>query len=80
MISVIYRKTLQLKLTELKDSKPVTLMSTDVQRIAAGLEFVHDSWASLIEIPIALWLLYRQLGLGFLSPILVALGRSILWL
>ncbi|KAG9248121.1 P-loop containing nucleoside triphosphate hydrolase protein [Calycina marina] len=72
LISLIYRKTLQLKLTALGDSKPVTLMSTDVQRIASGLEFMHDAWAAFIEVPIALWLLQRQLGLGFLSPIFVA--------
>lgn len=34
--------------------------------------YVHELWAVPIEVGIALWLLYRQLGLAFLGPAGVA--------
>ena len=76
MVSIIYRKTLQLSAgaIALDDSKPVTLMSSDVERIGSGMEFLHESWSNVIEIMIALWLLEEQLGIAFVSAIFVAIG------
>ena len=78
MVSIIYRKTLQLSASAvgLEDSKPVTLMSSDVERIGSGMEFLHESWSNVVEIVIALWLLEGQLGIAFVSAIFVAIGQS----
>jgi ATP-binding cassette subfamily C (CFTR/MRP) protein 1 len=72
---MIYSKTMVLPSTSIGDSAPVTLMSADVERIGAGLRYIHDAWACLVEIPIALYLLWQQLGVASLGPIIVAVCK-----
>ncbi|KGO45062.1 ABC transporter, integral membrane type 1 [Penicillium expansum] len=50
-----------------RDSTALTLMSVDVERISSGLQYVHEVWASPIDIGLALWLLERQLGLAVVA-------------
>lgn len=56
----------------------VTLMSTDTELICRSFATLHEVWASPIECGLALYLLYRQLGLAFLAPMVVALGKIII--
>ncbi|KAH7014328.1 putative ABC multidrug transporter [Microdochium trichocladiopsis] len=51
------------------DNSALTLMSTDLERIDLGLRLLHDVWASLLQSGLAAWMLYRQLGLVFITPI-----------
>jgi ATP-binding cassette, subfamily C (CFTR/MRP), member 1 len=74
LVNMIYNKTMILPSTIIGDSSPVTLMSADIERIGAGMRYIYDVWASLIEIPIALWLLWGELGVASLGPIIVAVG------
>ncbi|KAI0129875.1 ATPase-like protein [Xylariales sp. AK1849] len=69
----IYRKTTKLKLSAASDAAAVTLMSTDVERIRMGFLNVHEFWANTIEVGIASWLLYLQLGAAFVAPLAVVL-------
>lgn len=39
-------------------------MSADVERITTGVTVVHELWAGLVSIGIALWLLDRLLGVA----------------
>ncbi|RDW58714.1 hypothetical protein BP6252_13190 [Coleophoma cylindrospora] len=73
LIPLIYNKTLSLSVSSANQSASVTLMSTDVERICAGLLYMHDSWGSTIEIGLALWLLWLELGVASVTPIVVAL-------
>lgn len=52
-MSLIVTKTLTLDSSVIDDSAAVTLMSTDVESIAAGLENVQEIWANLIEVGLA---------------------------
>lgn len=52
-MSLIVTKTLTLDSNVIDDSAAVTLMSTDVESIAAGLENVQEIWAKLIEVGLA---------------------------
>ncbi|VUC26951.1 unnamed protein product [Clonostachys rosea] len=60
--SLIFKKTLNLKSTEIKDNAPVTLMSTDIDIITAAGESFHDIWANFVDLPIGIYLLHRQVG------------------
>ncbi|KAF4954480.1 hypothetical protein FGADI_5259 [Fusarium gaditjirri] len=42
LVSLIFKKTLKLKTTSIKDSAPVTLMTADVETIVAAGASVHD--------------------------------------
>lgn len=55
----------------LDESAAVTLMSTDVQRICDALPLVHELWASLIEIGLAVWLLQAEIGIAIIGPLVV---------
>ncbi|KAI1348175.1 ABC transporter [Xylaria sp. FL0043] len=73
LIHAIYAKTIAAPHLGDGDTAAVTLMGTDVERIYTGLRLMHEVWASLIQIAIAAWLLYRQIGLAFLAPLIVVL-------
>jgi ATP-binding cassette subfamily C (CFTR/MRP) protein 1 len=74
LVDMIYSKTLVMMATNIEESAPVTLMSADIERISSGLRYIHDAWACVAEIPIALYLLWKQLGVASIAPIGVALG------
>lgn len=79
LVSEIYHKTTELSLTSLDNSAAVTLMSTDVDRIIAGLPVLHDLWANIIQAALTTWLLERQLGVACIAPALMAIGKYITW-
>jgi ATP-binding cassette subfamily C (CFTR/MRP) protein 1 len=73
LASVIYKKTTQSKISGTDGSAALTLMSTDIERIRWGFMGLHDFWASAVQIGLASWLLYRELGIAFIGPIIVIL-------
>lgn len=73
LIALIYRETLTMSVAEQKESEVVTLMNADVERIATGLRQSQELWASLVEIPLSVWLLSRQISWAALSPLGVIL-------
>lgn len=73
LVSLVYKKTLLLEPTSIKESAPTTLMSTDVEGIATGLNPIHDIWAAFLELPVALFLLYRQVGIPSLFILIPAI-------
>ncbi|KAM0816494.1 putative ATP-binding cassette transporter [Seiridium cardinale] len=78
LIAMIYRHTTCLKAAELKDIAIVTLMGTDVERIAQALRLIHELWASILEVGIALWLLQRQMSWAFLVPLIITLASVLM--
>jgi ATP-binding cassette subfamily C (CFTR/MRP) protein 1 len=75
LISLISDATLLLDADVAKEAAAVTLMSTDVDRIVAGLENSDFIWAAPIEIAVALYLLNREIGLPCLVPLAISLGK-----
>lgn len=71
LASAIYEQTLRSKLSVVGDSSVLTLMSTDIERTRLGFMSMHEFWASFLETGVALWLLYRELGVAFVAPIVV---------
>lgn len=51
-------------------------MGTDVERIVLAFRSIHEVWASLLEMFLAIYLLERQLGVPCVMPGLLTLGRS----
>lgn len=49
-------------------------MGTDVERMVQSLPFMHEIWASLVDVIVAIILLERQLGLACLAPIVLVVG------
>lgn len=62
IVALVFAKAIGLDADAAKESAAVTLMSTDVDGIASGLQKIHDIWASFIELGLAVYLLQRQVG------------------
>ncbi|TEA21500.1 ABC transporter FUM19 [Colletotrichum sidae] len=71
LCSALYRRTTNLKLSATDDAASLTLMNTDTERIRGGISNIHELWSNLVEIIIACWLLYRQIGAAFVAPIVL---------
>ncbi|KAL7941848.1 P-loop containing nucleoside triphosphate hydrolase protein [Trichoderma barbatum] len=50
------------------NSAALTLIGPDVMAITNALEAIHEIWANLIEIVLAIWLLSREIGPGAVGP------------
>ncbi|KAH5529875.1 hypothetical protein HBI29_022040 [Parastagonospora nodorum] len=68
LVSLIYAKTLTISLPTAQNGSAITLMSADVNRTATGLRFMHECWASCIDIGLGTYLLQRQLGPAAAAP------------
>ncbi|KAJ3494502.1 hypothetical protein NLG97_g4037 [Lecanicillium saksenae] len=77
LVSLVFKKTLELESSGIRDMAPVTLMSTDVEGIATGGAVIHDIWAAFLELPLSLFLLYRQVGVPSLFILIPALLTTI---
>ncbi|KOC10592.1 putative sulfonylurea receptor/ ABC transporter [Aspergillus flavus AF70] len=73
LISIIYQHTTALTRSEVQDIAAVTLMGTDVERIWISLKILHDCWASLLEVAVAIYLLERQVRAACVVPAIVSL-------
>lgn len=73
LISMIYDKTMTLKAKDLKDAKAVTLMGTDMERILNAIKNMHETWASIIQAGIAIWLLGHQVHVACVVPTVISL-------
>lgn len=49
----------------------VSLMSTDMERIILGLQFIHEIWAAVIQVSVAIYLLARQMGVACVVPVVI---------
>ena len=76
LISLMFAKTSSLKANAADPATSLTLMSADIERITNGWQTMHEIWANLIEIVLAIYLLERQLGAACAIPIGVAIGKS----
>ncbi|KAI1147051.1 putative ATP-binding cassette transporter [Nemania diffusa] len=56
------------------ESKILTLMVNDVQRIAMNMPYIYDLLVVPIEVGIGLWLLYRQVGPSSLTVLGLAIA------
>ncbi|EQL03011.1 ABC transporter [Ophiocordyceps sinensis CO18] len=71
LVTAIYRKTVHKRAS---DMSAITLMDADVGRIQSGIRDLHECWASILETGMASWLLYRQIGVAFVAPVVVILA------
>ncbi len=75
LISMLFAKTSLLKPDDVDPSASLTLMSADIERITNGWQTMHEIWANVIEVSLAIYLLERQLGAACAIPVAVAVGK-----
>ncbi|KAK6075818.1 ABC transporter [Seiridium cupressi] len=77
LISLVYQQTVQTRSIDLGDTTGLTLMGTDVDRIVLAFRSLHEVWASLLEMFLAIYLLERQLGVPCVMPGLLTLAFTL---
>ncbi|KAI5194185.1 putative multidrug resistance protein [Aureobasidium subglaciale] len=75
---LISNKTLVVQDGVFDDSAALTLMSTDIDRIAVSLQNMNEVWARTLEVAIGIWLLAEQLGWIAVLPIVLIVGCALL--
>jgi ATP-binding cassette subfamily C (CFTR/MRP) protein 1 len=79
LVTLIFNKTLRMSTTAISDTAPITLMSTDIERIGSGLREVHEVYSNFIEVALALWLLARLLNIATIAPTMVVVGTYLIY-
>lgn len=74
LITMVFKQTSRLKASDINDSAAITLMGTDVERIVQSQKTIHETWATILEVGIAIWLLERQLLIACVVPAIIAIG------
>ena len=69
-MSLIYEKTLVISPKDVNVGSATVLMNVDVEKVLEAIKIIHEFWALLVSTSIAAYLLYRQLGVSFIAPIL----------
>jgi ATP-binding cassette subfamily C (CFTR/MRP) protein 1 len=75
VVALIYERTLEVQAGVYDESKALTLMSTDIDRLIMSLTAVCEIWARIIEMAIGIWLLERQLGWVCVAPIVTVISE-----
>ncbi|KPI34457.1 Metal resistance protein YCF1 [Cyphellophora attinorum] len=71
LVSLLYDKTLNLSLTAIDRDAVLTLMSTDINTMVDILTMFHDTWCGIIDLAVAMYLLYFYLGSTCYAPAIV---------
>ncbi|KAI1132171.1 multidrug resistance-like protein [Nemania abortiva] len=71
LVSAIFSRSTELSTTDIDNSAAVTLMSTDVESINRAWREIHELWANIIQIPLAVWLLSIHIGFASVGPVIV---------
>jgi ATP-binding cassette subfamily C (CFTR/MRP) protein 1 len=69
LISQIHDKALRSRLDT--KSNPLMLMNVDVEKALFGIRSMHEFWACAISIIVGLALLYNQVGIPFVAPVVL---------
>ncbi|KAI7337080.1 multidrug resistance-like protein [Hortaea werneckii] len=72
LIGAICGKSLQLPNDETSKQSAITLISADTERINLGLRNMHEVWATIIELAVAIYLLQRVVGVIAIVPLFIA--------
>jgi len=67
LTTAIYDKMLRSRST----TSPLTLMNVDTEKVLFGIRPIHEYWASTISIITSLILLYTQIGVCFVAPLVL---------
>ncbi|KAI0401333.1 ABC transporter-like protein [Xylaria palmicola] len=77
LVSALYKKTTEIDTAQYDMTAPVSLMSADVERIIQGCKDLHEIWANCLQVAIAIFLLYREVGIAVVAPVVVCIVSSI---
>ncbi|PWY66113.1 putative multidrug resistance-associated protein [Aspergillus heteromorphus CBS 117.55] len=73
-VAMIYEQTIALKTSGSDKAEAVTLMGTDMERILSSTRILHETWASIVSVGVAIWLLELQVSIACIMPAIIAVA------
>ncbi|KAK7815528.1 hypothetical protein U0070_005640 [Myodes glareolus] len=73
VLSVLYRKALQLGPNRPPTGEALNLLGTDSERVLNFAGSFHEAWGLPLQLAITLYLLYQQVGMAFVAGLVLAL-------
>lgn len=75
LTALVYQEALEIRTFEQGQVTAMAILGADLPQIVAGLQMLHEIWASLVDVVIATWLLQRALSLACLAPVILVVGQ-----
>jgi len=75
LVGLIFQKSMGLETTTAAEGAATTLMSTDIDGIATGIREIHEIWACIVELGIAVYLLQLQIGAACFAVAIPMVGK-----
>ncbi|KAJ3498687.1 hypothetical protein NLG97_g930 [Lecanicillium saksenae] len=69
LIALIFHKALHTCSSSPDNAEAITLISADIDRIGSSITLIHETYGSCMDLILALWLLYKFLGVAMAAPI-----------
>ncbi|CAH7216168.1 Abcc10 [Phodopus roborovskii] len=73
VLSILYRKALQLGPSRPPTGEALNLLGTDSERLLNFAGSFHEAWGLPLQLAITLYLLYQQVGMAFMAGLVLAL-------
>lgn len=74
LVILLFDKLLRLAENPAVESRAMTLMFSDTQRIMSAMNYFHELWSGVFDMAIATWLLYRKTGVASFAMLAVTIG------
>lgn len=75
LISLIYSTTFRSGSSFSNNTASLTLMIVDVDKVMIAFEDIHELWANMVHVGIAVYVLALQMSWACVAPIFVCIGR-----
>lgn len=73
LISALYFRVLESKGFDNTKNDAIGSMTVDVENFITGMRQIHELYANVLQIGFATWMIERQIAIGSVAPIVVAL-------
>lgn len=74
LIAALFAQMMRLPAESINDSGAMSLMGSDAESLAEYLHItITDTWADVIQLALAIYLLARMIGAVCVAPVLVAI-------
>jgi hypothetical protein len=77
LVSLIYNSAFQATAPGSLDTGSLTLMTVDVEKVMLGFEDLHELWASIAQIAIAIYVLASYMSWTCVAPVIVPIGQQL---
>lgn len=75
-MAVVFKHMMNLPLGNIDESSAMSLMGSDIEMLAEYFQStVCETWANILQLGLATWLLETQMGAVCIAPIAVVIGE-----